>query len=134
MLSQLLEKGSLLRQPAQQQGKKTAVAPFGATKNTARGLMEQPRATDGGRTNRSRRPQRQDPDLAQQQLPGGWLVAVSGFGRVDLCLAAVVDSRFSYEAVLPVPFSASPPLAPLLPPTPGPLAPDFSPLTVKRRR
>jgi hypothetical protein len=40
MLLQLLEKGSLLRQLAQQQGKKTAVALFGAVKNMARRLLE----------------------------------------------------------------------------------------------
>ena len=40
MLLQLLEKGSLLRQLAERQGKKTAVALFGAVKNMARRLLE----------------------------------------------------------------------------------------------
>jgi hypothetical protein len=40
MLLQLLEKGSLLRQLAQRQGKKTAVALFGAVKNMAQRLLE----------------------------------------------------------------------------------------------
>jgi hypothetical protein len=40
MLLQLVEKGSLLRQLAPQQGKKTAVALFGALKNMAQRLLE----------------------------------------------------------------------------------------------
>ena len=40
LLLQLLEKGSLLRQLAQQRGKKTAVDLFGAVKNMARRLLE----------------------------------------------------------------------------------------------
>jgi hypothetical protein len=40
MLLQLLEKGSLLRQLAQQQGKRTAVALFGALANMAQRLLE----------------------------------------------------------------------------------------------
>ena len=40
MLLQLVEKGSLLRQLAEQQGKKTAVALFGALKNMAQRLLE----------------------------------------------------------------------------------------------
>ena len=40
MLLQLVEKGSLLRQLAQQQGKRTAVALFGSLKNMAQRLLE----------------------------------------------------------------------------------------------
>jgi hypothetical protein len=40
MLLQLVEKGSLLRQLAQQQGKATAVALFGSLKNMAQRLLE----------------------------------------------------------------------------------------------
>ena len=40
LLLQLLEKGSLLRQLAQQQGKSSAVALFGSLKNMAERLLE----------------------------------------------------------------------------------------------
>jgi hypothetical protein len=40
LLLQLLEKGSLLRQLAQEQGKRTAVELFGSLKNMAQRLLE----------------------------------------------------------------------------------------------
>ena len=47
LLLQLLEKGSLLRQLAERQGKKTAVALFGAVKNMAQRLLESLRYRHG---------------------------------------------------------------------------------------
>ena len=40
LLLQLVEKGSLLRRLAQEQGKRTAVAMFGSLKNMAQRLLE----------------------------------------------------------------------------------------------
>ncbi len=84
LLLQLVEKGSLLRHLAQEQGKRTAVELFGSLKNMAQRLLESLRywhwpdeAFDRGRS-------RSDPDPTGQQLGPGGVWACPGSAGLSL--------------------------------------------------
>ena len=82
LLLQLVEKGSLLRQLAKEQGKRTAVELFGSLKNMAQRLLESLRYRHWPDEVFDPTGSRLDPDPDRQQLAvgGGWVC--SRLGRV----------------------------------------------------
>ena len=104
LLLQLLEKGSLLRHLAREQGKRTAVELFGSLKNMAQRLLEKPAvpalAGRGLRPNSSRL----DPGPARHQLVVSGVRVCSRLGRVALGLVAIA-LEFALRACPPLAFS-----------------------------
>ncbi len=116
LLLQLVEKGSLLRRLAQEQGKRTAVELFGSLKNMAQRLLESLRYRHWPDEVFDRTGCRRDPDPLGYQLAagGGW--GCSRFSRVLQGLVAVeLEAAFEPAPLRPFPARAGPPA--LAPPT-----------------
>ena len=103
LLLQLLEKGSLLRHLAREQGKRTAVELFGSLKNMAAAVVGEPAVP--ALAGRGLRPnsRRLDPDPARHQLVVSGVRVCSRLGRVALGLVAIALNCPSSLSPLPFP-------------------------------